>query len=135
MITFKTNRLVLVAAAIVCLGSAVTLDAQVNYESYNGFQCDPVPRLPDKEIHPSLWFNADGAAAIRAKKGQDEEAAALWKKVSESQFLTMELMAIPKATDEKKPVHKYYGHMSQAAKYSGFMIWICLLYTSDAADE
>ena len=98
----------------------VTLNAQVNYDSYSGFQVDSVPRLPDKEIHPSLWFTADGAAAIRDKKDQDELAAALWEKVSESQFLTMDLMATPKADDEKKPIHKYYGYMSQAAKYSGF---------------
>lgn len=123
MITLKINRCVFVAAAIACLSLTTTLDAQ-NYDSYSGFQVDPVPRLPAKETHPSLWFTADGAAAIRAKKDQGEDAAALWKKVSQSPFLTMELMATPKATDEKKPVHKYYGYMSQAAKYSGFMIWM-----------
>ena len=68
---------------------------------------------------------------MRAKKDQDQQAARLWKAVSESQFLTMELMPVVSATDEKKPVHQYYGYMSQAAKYSGFMIWM----TEDEAEK
>ena len=117
-----------VATTAVCLLAATTAYAQdkpeVNYESYSGFTCDPVPKLPAKEVHPSLWFTADQAAAMRGKKDQDEQAARLWKQVSESQFVTMELMATPTAADEKKPIHQYYGYMSQAAKYSGFMIWM-----------
>ena len=121
--------------AIACLFSAVTAHAQdkpkVNYESYSGFTCDSVPKLPAKEIHPSLWFTADQAAAMRAKKDQDEQAAGLWKQVSESQFVTMELLPEPAATDDKKTVHQYYGYMAQAAKYSGFMIWM----TEDEAEK
>ena len=90
-----------------------------------------MPKLPAKETHPSLWFTADEAAAMRAKKDQDQQAARLWKQVSESEFLTMELMAVPSATDEKKPIHQYYGYMAQAAKYSGFMIWM----TEDEAQK
>lgn len=115
--------------------TAVTAIAQeksaVNYESYSGFTCDPVPKLPAKEVHPSLWFTADEAAAMRAKKDQDEQAAGLWKQVSESQFVTMDLMTVVSASDEKKPIHQYYGYMSQAAKYSGFMIWM----TEDEAEK
>jgi hypothetical protein len=121
--------------AIACLFSAVTAHAQdkpkVNYESYSGFTCDSVPKLPAKEVHPSLWFTADQAAAMRAKMDQDEQAAELWKQVSESQFVTMELLPEPAATDDKKTVHQYYGYMAQAAKYSGFMIWM----TEDEAEK
>jgi len=121
--------------AIACLLSAATANGQdkpvVNYESYSGFTCDPVPKLPAKEAHPSLWFTADQAAAMRAKKDQDQQAAGLWKQVSESQFVTMDLMPVVSATDEKKPIHQYYGYMSQAAKYSGFMIWM----TEDEAEK
>lgn len=99
-------------------------ESSVDYESYNGFTCDSVPKLPAKETHPSLWFTAEQAEAMRAKKDQDEQAGRLWKKVVESKFLTMDLMPVVSATDEKKPIHKYYGYMAQAAKYSGFMIWM-----------
>ena len=117
-----------ILALIICLLAAVTVQAQdkrkVNYESYSGFTCDSVPKLPAKETHPSLWFRAEDVAAMRAKKDQDDQAARLWKQVSESDFVTMELMSTPSATDGKKPIHQYYGYMSQAAKYSGFMIWM-----------
>ena len=126
--TFSSTIVSTALAVIFCLLLSVPVQAQKkakpNYESYNGFTSDPVPKLPTKEVHPSLWFTADQAAEMRAKKDQDEQAGRLWKEVSESQFLTMELMPVVSATDEKKPIHKYYGYMSQAAKYSGFMIWM-----------
>ncbi|MCM2369610.1 heparinase II/III domain-containing protein [Aporhodopirellula aestuarii] len=97
---------------------------KANYESYNGFTCYSVPKLPGKETHPSLWFRAEDAETLRAKKDRDEQAARLWKQIAESEFLTMDLMPTPSANDDKNPIHKYYGYMSQAAKYSGFMIWM-----------
>ena len=111
---------------IACLLVTTTAHAieKANYESYNGFTCDSVPKLPNKETHPSLWFTAEQAKAMRTKKDQDEQALQLWKAVSQSEFLTMDLLSEPSATDEKKPIHKYYGFMSQIAKYSGFMIWM-----------
>lgn len=97
---------------------------KVDYESYGGFTCDPVPKLPPKEVHPALWFTADQAAEVRAKKDQSAQAAELWKQVAGSQFLTMDLLPEPSIKDDKKTVHQYYGYMAQAAKYSGFMIWM-----------
>ena len=129
-----TNLTIFVAIAAMIVTAAVDAacaQEKVNYESYNGFTCDPVPKLPAKETHPSLWFTADQASAMRAKKDQDEQAAGLWKQVSESEFLTMELMPEPSVKDDKKVVHKYYGYMAQAAKYSGFMIWM----TEDEAEK
>ena len=136
-ITHPTIGFILKTFLVVNVGllSAVGAHAQdkpqVNYESYSGFTCDPVPKLPAKEVHPSLWFTAEQAAEMRSKKDKDQQAAGLWKKVSESQFITMDLMPVVSATDEKKPVHQYYGYMSQAAKYSGFMIWM----TEDKAEK
>ena len=124
-----TNGLKLIPALLVAfLLAPLTAHAQKksapNYESYSGFTCDAVPKLPAKETHPSLWFTADQAAAMLAKKDQDEQAAGLWKQVSESQFLTMDLLPEPSVKDDKKTIHQYYGYMAQAAKYSGFMIWM-----------
>jgi len=111
---------------IACL--LVPISAQAielaNYQSYNGFTCDSVPKLPAKEVHPSLWFRAEEAAAMRAKKDQDKQAAQLWKQVAASEYLTMDFLPVPSANDEKNPIHQYYGFMSQVAKYSGFMIWM-----------
>ena len=127
MSTLKT----LVATALLFATSVAYGQTSPNYESYSGFTCDPVPKLPAKETHPSLWFTADQASAMLAKKDQDAQAARLWKLVSESQFLTMDLLPEPSASDDKKIIHKYYGYMAQAAKYSGFMIWM----TKDKAEK
>ncbi|WP_044254242.1 heparinase II/III family protein [Rhodopirellula sp. SWK7] len=118
---------------IACLFTAATAHAVelANYESYNGFTCNSVPQLPANETHPSLWFSAENAAAMRSKKDQDEQASRLWKQVVESEYLTMDLLPVPSANDEKNPIHQYYGFMSMIAKYSGFMIWM----TDDAADK
>ena len=106
------------------LTSGVGAQDKVDYESYSGFTCDPVPKLPEKEVHPALWFTAPQAAVMRAKKDRDQQAAELWQRVAQSQFLTMELMPVVTLSDDKKAIHQYYGYMSQAAKYSGFVIWM-----------
>jgi len=122
LLTRSTMTLIiLVSLTVTVFGQDTDM---VNYDSYSGFTCDPVGKLPAKETHPSLWFSAEDAAAMRAKKDQDQQAARLWQQIAHSEFLTMELMPVPSATDDKKVVHKYYGYMSQAAKYSGFMIWM-----------
>ncbi len=121
----STLKTLFIAALIFAASNAYGQQkSSPNYESYSGFTCDPVPKLPANETHPSLWFTADQAAAMRAKKDQDKQAAKLWKQVSESQFLTMDLLPEPSASDDKKVIHQYYGYMAQAAKYSGFMIWM-----------
>lgn len=108
----------------VLIAAAAVHGVASDYESYNGFTVYSVPKLPAKETHPSLWFKADDTAAIRARKDQDGMASNLWKQVVGSEFLTMDLLPIPAADDDKKVVHTYYGYMSQAAKYAGFMIWM-----------
>lgn len=123
-------RFLIVTICLLTAAAAHAVD-KANYQSYNGFTCDPVPKLPAAETHPSLWFTANDAAAMRAKKGQDPQAARLWKAVADSQFLTMEFFPEPSVTDDKKKVHQYYGYMAQVAKYSGFMIWM----TEDAAEK
>ena len=95
-----------------------------DYYSYSGFTVYSVPKLPACETHPSLWFTADEAASMRAKKDKDAMASKRWKQVASSQFLTMDFMDVPSGDEGKKPIHLYYGYMSQAAKYAGFMIWM-----------
>ncbi|MEM7457200.1 MAG: heparinase II/III family protein, partial [Planctomycetota bacterium] len=114
----------LIATACLLVSTLAYADDGVNYHSYNGFTCDPVPKLPDSETHPSLWFRAGDVAAMRAKKDQGPQAARLWNDVVDSEYLSMEFLPVPAADDDKKPIHQYYGFMSQAAKYSGFMIWM-----------
>ncbi|MDK2971382.1 MAG: hypothetical protein PWP23_1137 [Candidatus Sumerlaeota bacterium] len=101
-----------------------------NYENYTGFAIDETPVLPAAETHPSLWFDADGIAELRARRTQDEVAARLWSKIAESPFATDPIPALPTETD-KTTLHKYFGAMSQIAITSG------LLYmgTEDAAER
>lgn len=110
----------------ICLLTAATAHAvdKANYHSYGGLTCDPVPKLPAKETHPSLWFTANDAVAMRAKRNQNPQAARLWKAVANSEFLTMDFIPEPSVSDDKKKIHHYYGSMAQVAKYSGFMIWM-----------
>lgn len=120
-----TVCMIALAAMLVGVLRGGVQDAPVaNYDSYTGFSCDPTPSLPEKEVHPSLWFKESEVARLRALKDQDALAAGLWKQISGSPYLTMELLAVPRAEDEKKVIHQYYGFMSQMAKYAGFMAWM-----------
>lgn len=92
----------------------------VDYTTYNGFAVDDTPVLPPSELHPSLWFGTNDLEALRGKRS-DEAAAAVWEKVETSPFLTMPFPETPSATDEKTPIHQYYGSMSQIAMYCGLM--------------
>ena len=98
--------------------------AGTDYDSYTGFSCDATPSLPEKEVHPSLWFTEPEAARLRALKDQDELAAGLWKQIEESPYLSMEFLKAPKKSADAKVIHQYYGSMSQIAKYAGFMAWM-----------
>jgi hypothetical protein len=112
---------------LVCLAVLTTVAQgakSTNYESYTGFTCSAVPVLPPKEVHPSLWFKEADAARLRALKDKDDVAAALWKQIAGSPFLTMELPAAPATNADTKVIHTYYGSMSQIAKYAGFMVWM-----------
>ena len=95
-----------------------------NYESYSGFTCDAEPRLPDEERHPSLWFRETDVPRLRAMKSQDAMAADLWSQIERSPFLTMPFPPVPDKDEGKNVIHKYYGAMSQIAKYAGFMLWM-----------
>ena len=116
----------------ICLGCLAGLaGAWAAEPSYTGFTCDSVPVLPEKEVHPSLWFRKADVAALRAKRGRDGLASNLWKQVVSSKFLTMDFPPVPSADDGKRTIHGYYGSMSQIAKYAGFMIWM----TDDPAQK
>ena len=92
-----------------------------DYTTYTGFAVDDTPVLPAAETHPSLWFTADQRDEVRARKDADAFSASTWEKIAASPFLTMDFPPVPSADDDKKPIHQYYGSMSQIAAYCGFM--------------
>nr|6JPN_A Chain A, Alginate lyase [Defluviitalea phaphyphila] len=93
-----------------------------NYETYDGFKVSEEPVLPEKEVHPSLWFTKSDIQKIKEKKNEDSFTAELWEEISNSPYLTMEIPTdIPSATDSDTDIHKYYGNMSRIAKYNAFM--------------
>lgn len=102
-------------------GSALAIDHLDIYNTYDGFALPTEVVMPEKEIHPSLWFNADQVKEVRAKKDADPTGQEYWKNLNESEFLLAELPPIPRLKDDKKVVHKYYGTLTQVAAYNGLM--------------
>ncbi|MEP4079415.1 heparinase II/III domain-containing protein [Haloferula sp.] len=91
------------------------------HDSYTGFELPLEVTMPEKEVHPSLWFSESDIAGLSQKKDVDAFAAEFWKKTSTSKFLLVELPPIPGAQDEKNVIHGYYGTLTQAAMYNAFM--------------
>lgn len=104
------------------LAGCVFAAKAANYENYSGFGVDDTPVLPASETHPSLWFGPDEVNEVREKKDRDEHAADMWRRILASPYLAEPFPEEPKVDSEKKPIHKYYGTMSQIAKYCAFMV-------------
>lgn len=111
-----------------------------NWESYSGFKVETEAVLPDKETHPSLWFDEDGLADFEKSLNDDEVIRDYWDKVKNHPLLTSpfpevipenELWVPELASANSKRIHKYYGEMTQIPLYSGFMIWM----TEDPVDK
>ncbi|MEM7561182.1 MAG: hypothetical protein AAF394_18820, partial [Planctomycetota bacterium] len=112
-----------IVLAILALGTSLlpALELKPFHRSYTGFELPLDVTMPKEEIHPSLWFDDSEIADLWQKKQSDQHAAAFWKEVSTSEFLLAELPPVPTADDDKKVIHKYYGTLTQAAMYNGFM--------------
>lgn len=97
--------------------------AQIDYESYSGFTVDDTPLLPEKEVHPKLWFDESEIESVYNKRNADEYAASLWQSISTSSYLTREFPQAPVCSDDMSfnAVHAYYGDMARIAKYNAFM--------------
>ncbi|WOO40050.1 heparinase II/III domain-containing protein [Rubellicoccus peritrichatus] len=93
----------------------------IPYDLYSGFAIEEEAVLPEKEIHPSLWFSNNEIDALRQKRTMDAHAKKLWDEIVSSEFLSMSMPAIVSADAGKKAIHKYYGTSSQIAKYNAFM--------------
>src|SRR5690625_4863560 len=101
-----------------------SINAQVNYESYNGISVDTEPILPNEEVHPKLWFSETQKDEMYEKRNADEYAAQLWNSISSSPYLQREIPAkapICKADYSSGEIHSYYGDMARIAKYNAFM--------------
>jgi hypothetical protein len=110
------------ALSLVCILLAVVLaPSSISAKEYDGFTIPAAPVLPDKEIHPALWFSAEDVDEIRMRKDQDEHAAKWWEQIISSPYLTNEMPDVPARDADKKTVHKYYGDIPQFAAYNAFM--------------
>ena len=54
---------------------------QTKYDTYTGFTVPTNAVLPASEVHPTLFFNASQAAAIKNKKTADAYSTYLWNRV------------------------------------------------------
>lgn len=129
----------------VALGTSVALHAGkdflgANWESYSGFKVDTEAILPEKETHPSMWFDEGGLTAFKHSLNDDEAIREFWAKVKDHPLLDSpfpevisdEELWIPElASANSKRIHKYYGDMTQIPLYAGFMAWM----TDDKAEK
>lgn len=86
------------------------------YDGYTGFAIPAEPVLPEREVHPSLWFRSADVPRLRALIREDAFAAERWAATLELADLEAALPAAPAANDEKRVIHQYYGSMSMAAR-------------------
>ncbi|MDB2499519.1 heparinase II/III-family protein [bacterium] len=104
-----------------------------NWTSYSGFQVDTKAVLPEKEIHPSMWFNEKELTDFKTQLDADKTIREYWALVKNHKFLTSPFpIVIPEdeiwipefASANNKRIHKYYGDMTQIPLYCGFMAWM-----------
>ncbi len=86
------------------------------YDGYTGFALSAEAVLPAQEVHPSLWFQAAGLPALKARLSADDFARTRWAAVQKLADLTKPLPVAPAATDKTETIHKYYGALSMAAR-------------------
>lgn len=120
------HRLVQLAVGVlaVCgllLGSGSPSRAD-RYTNYPGFTAPEEAVLPEREVHPSLWFTAGQLPALREKRQADAYLASLWNSISWSTYLYQPLPAVPPA-NASSLVRQYYADMSRIAKYNAFY-WV-----------
>ena len=117
----KRFLLVMVLGGLLISASALSA---VNYTTYSGFVTAEEPVLPKQEVHPRLWFAADGVKALVAKKDADAYAGKLWNWVWDDikAFKDNPLPEVPDDT-KSKDISRYYGTISRATKYLAFA-WI-----------
>ncbi|MBK1876664.1 heparinase II/III domain-containing protein [Pelagicoccus mobilis] len=108
-------------ASVGIVGSLLAIDEREFYHTYDGFALPTEVQMPEKEVHPSLWFDASEVKQVLAKKDADATAKEYWQNLNESEFLLADLPPVPKLEDDKKIVHKYYGTLTQVAAYNGLM--------------
>ncbi|MCX8131403.1 MAG: DUF4962 domain-containing protein [Clostridia bacterium] len=109
-----------VIVSILSTGFSVYSVDNSMYTTYSGFKTSEVPVLPEKEVHPSLWFNSSDIEKMRSKKDADSYAKQLWDTVFSSPELSMPFPSEVKSSDSGEKIRKYYGDISRIAKYNAF---------------
>ncbi|MGK0240045.1 MAG: hypothetical protein ACI92G_003529 [Candidatus Pelagisphaera sp.] len=131
-------KIKIISLIALAMFSASTLQAGkdflgADWKSYSGFQVDTEAVLPEKEVHPSLWFTEKGLKKFKRSLRKDKTIKTYWENVKNHAFLSSpfpELIPedqiwIPElAKDNNKRIHKYYGEMTQIPLYSAFMAWM-----------
>jgi hypothetical protein len=121
----QRTGLALCLALMVSTGCLAGKDYQgANYDSYSGFSVSEKAVLPAREVHPSLWHNANALEQLRVRIRRQSEFATLWQAVRRHRYLTLPVPATVNLKDGAKAIHKYYGHMTQIAVYNAFMVWM-----------
>ena len=104
-----------------------------DWESYSGFEVETGAKLPEREVHPSLWFSREELLEFRKRLNADATAREYWNKVKNHEFLTSPFPVAVSVEDLRNPdlakengerIHKYYGEMTQIPLYCGFMAWM-----------
>lgn len=91
------------------------------HDNYTGFELSEQVVLPEVEVHPSLWFQADEVAGLIEKRTVDAHAHSVWQELVSSPFLLAALPEVPTVDDDKATIHGYYGDLTQIAFYNAFM--------------
>lgn len=111
------KRLLLLLLLVAGSAAVVARDAGADlYTTYNGFALPARPVLPAHEVHPALWFRAADVPALRRRTDGDDFARSRWAAILRLASLDEPLPAAPAAGDPTDAVHRYYGHLSMAAR-------------------
>ena len=111
-----------------------------DWDSHSGFKVTTKMVVPEKEIHPSLWFTKEGLAEFKTQLEADETIHEYWSKVKNHRFLNSpfpqvvspDKMWVPElASANNRNIHKYYGEMTQIPLYCAFVAWM----TNDPAEK
>ena len=108
----RVISLILSVSFIVGFSPFGILSYAANYESYSGFSTSEEPILPEKEKHPSLWFDSSQLEELKIKRNGDSYLQKLWNQIENSEFLGKDLPSVPSVT-QTSVIRRYYGRAWQ----------------------
>ena len=96
-----------VGVVIVLSGLVLPGSAQSIYDGYDGFTVSTTPVLPGAEVHPTLWFTADGVAAIKSKKDISAYGSTIWNTITSNVNTYKTRTASSQTTSHRPRMAKY----------------------------